>query len=196
MSVMTVFSMLIPSATSIVGAGAVAVGLQSCKTSTDPAPINTELTPEQQTFADLFKLRKDGSIPSFTVDIGDPKDPYFMPKLFKMEMKLVSAKYGTYEITPIISKKSIADVLQKASIDIPGKSEYAVGLALVIKRADGSTYSLTSTQNILQNDDNNPGTNAPYLEQLPENFTMDIFKQFNPNALPTKTYTLGKNEEL
>lgn len=196
MAVMTVLSTLAPNAIGIAGAGAVAMNLQSCKTGAEPAPINNELTLEEQKFADLFKLRKDGSIPSFTVDIGDPADPYFMPKLFKMEMKLVSAKYGTYEITPIISKKPIEEGLLKAELSEPGKKIYVANLAFVIRRADGSNYSPTSTQSIIREDDNDPATNQPYLAQLPETFTMDIFKQFNPNALPTRSYTLNKGEEL
>jgi len=176
---------------------AVAATVMSCdKTIIDPGveTVNPNALTEKEIQA--FTLRPDGSLPYFTVDIGDPEDPFFMPKMFRMEMEIVNAKNGIYKITPYISKKPIEDAINKAKETVPGKAQYAVGIGLLIKRADGSTYSPTSTVNILDKDDNNPSTPSPYLAQIPSEFTMDIFKQFSVNSTATKSYTLKKGDEL
>lgn len=173
--------------------------MTSCDT---PDPIGPEVVEPVRSFSltaneiAAFERNADGSLPYFTVDIGDPEDPFFMPKMFRMEMEIVNAKNGIYKITPYISKKPIEDAINKAKETVPGKAQYGVGIAFVIKRADGSGYSPTSTENILDKDDNNPSTPDPYLAQIPNEFTMDIFKQFSVNSTATKSYTLKKSEEL
>jgi hypothetical protein len=202
LSIMTALSTLVPSATTTMtalGAGAVAATTMSCEKDGGVDPIE-QVNPNAFTAKEvaLFNLRPDGSVPSFTVDIGDPKDPYFMPKLFKMEMRLIDAKTGMYEITPIISKKPIEDVLKKAEQAEPEKDKHFAYLALVIKRSDGTTYSPTSTFGILNKDDNNPATDEPNLSQLPNDFTIDYLLKFSPlnTATMKKSYTINKSEEL
>lgn len=175
------------------------VGLQSCELLGIGPKDKTEvekLTPEQQKFADLLKPFPDGSPKFIIVDIPAENPRYSMPGLFRIEMKLINAKAGTYEITPWVSKKPIENSLNNAKEDEPTKDLHFAYIAFVIKRADGSTYSPTSTQGILLNDDNNPSTPYPYMAQLPENFTMDEFKKYKANALATKSYILNKDEEL
>jgi hypothetical protein len=167
----------------------------SC-TKKDESDIEPELTSEQQKFADLFAPNTDGTPKSITVNIGEPSDLYYMPELFRIEMKLVNAKSGNFEITPWISRKPIEDVINIAMRQDPGKIQYGANIAFVIKNADGTTFSPTSTQSIIDKDDNNPLTVSPAISQLPAQFTMDIFKQFNPNATASKSYTLNKDQEL
>jgi hypothetical protein len=113
-----------------------------------------------------------------------------------MEMEIVNAKTGDYKITPHISKKPIEDAINKAKEVEPGKIQYGASIAFVIKRADGSTFSPTSTETIIDLDDNNPSTKSPHLAIVPDNFTMDFFKQFSANSTSTKSYNLNKEEEL
>lgn len=103
------------------------------------------LTPEQQKFADLLAPNADGTPKSIIVDVPAENPRYSMPGLFKIEMKLINAKAGTYEITPWITKKIIEDVINKAKEDVPNKELYGANIAFVIKKSDGTTYSPTST---------------------------------------------------
>lgn len=186
---------LVPSAATTASVAGGAVMLTSCETEqVDPEG----LTAEEQAFVDLLKPHADGSLKSITIDIGDPQDPYFMPGLFRIEMRLINAKQGTYEITPWISKKPIEDVLKKAYAENPDQYGPAADIALVVKRPDGSTYSPTSTFGIQLKDDNNPATKDPTIDELPESFTMDYLTKFFTlsGANLKKSYTLGKNEEL
>jgi hypothetical protein len=163
-----------------------------------PKDDPNKLTAEEQKFADILAPYPDGTPKSITVDIGDPKDPYFMPKLFKIEMKLINAKAGTLEITPIISKKPIEDAINKAKVEVPNKAQYGANIALVVKKSDGTTYSPTSTFTFIDKDDNNPATTAPAISELPENFTIDYLLKFSPLDIATmkKSYILNKSEEL
>jgi hypothetical protein len=155
------------------------------------------LTPEQQRFAELLAPNADGTPKSITVDIGDPSSPFYMPKLFRIELKLVNAKAGTLEITPYISKAPIANALKNAEIAEPGKGKYATNLGLIVKKQDGSDYSPTNTVTVINKDDNDPLTVSPGLEQLDDAFTFDIFKQFNPNNNTVKkSYMINKTDEL
>jgi hypothetical protein len=177
---------------------AVAATVMSCdKTIIDPGveTVNPNALTEKEIQA--FTLRPDGSLPYFTVDIGDPEDPFFMPKMFRMEMEIVNEKTGDYKTTPWISKKPIEDALKKAEEMEPGKNIYAVSIALVVKRADGTTYSPTNTVVIENKDDNNSATRDPFIAQLPSEFTFDEFKKYNQFAdILKKSYQINKSEEL
>jgi hypothetical protein len=120
-----------------------------------------------------------------------------MPKLFRIELKLVNAKAGTYEITPYISKEPIANNLAKAQEIEPGRNGYGASIGLIVKRKDGSEYSPTNTVVIDDRDDNNPNTVDPYINQLPNTFTFSEFKKYNPSATKLQdSYQMNKDEEL
>ncbi len=173
----------------------------SCETdkAVDPiGQVDTKLTAEQQKFADLLAPNKDGTPKSISIDIGDPSSPFYMPKLFRIELKLVNAKFGTYEITPYISKAPIANALAKAEEIKPGKSVHWVNIGTTIKRVDGTEFSPINTIQLSKENDNNPLTLAPFLAQLPEIFTFDEFNKYissGARSLP-KSFTLNKTDEL
>jgi hypothetical protein len=162
----------------------------------EPADPNA-FTEEQQRFADILAPNADGSLKSITIDIGDPSSRFYMPKLFRIELKLVNAKAGTLEITPYISKAPIANTLNKAAEMEPSKSLHWANIGTIVKRINGSEYSPTNTVQLSREDDNNPLTIAPYLAQLPDFFTFEDFKEYYTSASNLqKSYIINKTDEL
>jgi hypothetical protein len=169
--------------------------MQSCEKNTvEPMEqADTKLTPEQQAFADLLKPHPDGTLKYSILEGG--VDPYIFKNFAKINLELVNAKSMSYKATPIIQKKSVADVLAKAKELNPGQPLYYVSLSLVKKSGSNETV-LNATEFIADKDDRNPSTPDPWLEVLPEEFTMDEFKKYNPFSTTPKSYNLNAGEEL
>ncbi|MBK6977725.1 MAG: hypothetical protein IPH28_12015 [Cytophagaceae bacterium] len=55
---------------------------------------------------------------------------------------------------------------------------------------------MNATEFIADKDDNNPSTPDPWFDLLPEEFTMDEFKKYNPFSTTPKSYNLNAGEDL
>jgi hypothetical protein len=196
MGTLALMTAITPSATTTITLGG--IGLVTTMTSCgdkdkDPNPEEITLTAEEQAFADKLAPHPDGTLKYSILEGG--VEPYIFKNFAKINLELLSAKGMSYKATPIIQKKSVADVLAKAKELNPGQQSYSISLSLV-KKSNNSETVLNATQFIADKDDNNPSTPTPWLDLLPEEFTMDEFNKYNQFASVLKTYNLNAGEEL
>ncbi|MBL0326461.1 MAG: hypothetical protein IPP61_14975 [Cytophagaceae bacterium] len=158
----------------------------------DPNPEEITLTAEEQAFADKLAPHPDGTLKYSILEGG--VDPYIFKNFAKINLELVSAKGMVYKATPIIQKKSVADVLAKAKELNPGQPLYYISLSLV-KKSSGGESVITATDFIADKDDNNPSTKNPWLDVLTDEFTIDEIKNI-VQIVPCKNLTLNAGEEL
>jgi hypothetical protein len=193
----TTMAALTPTASTVsttVSAGALAASTMSCeKDEVKPVEDLNKLTPEQQAFVELLKPHPDGTLKYAILEGG--VEPYVFKNFAKVTLELLNAKSMSYTATPIIQKKSVEEVIAKAKELNPGQPLYLITLSLVKKSASGEIV-LNATEEIVDKDDNNPSTPAPWLDLLPDEFTLDIFQKFSPNSKTPKSYTLNSGEEL
>jgi hypothetical protein len=197
LSIMTALSTLVPSATTVgtvAGAGAIAASTTSCEKDGGVELVDkNKLTPEEEAFAKLLAPNADGT-PKYAILEGGV-EPYVFKNFAKVNLKLLNAKGMLYEATPVIQKKSVADVLAKAKEMNPGQPLYYISLSLVKKSGSTETV-LNGTVFVADKDDNNPATRSPWLDVLPEEFTLDEFNKHNQFANIPKDYILNSGEEL
>ncbi len=157
--------------------------------------VSSELSVADQNFANIFKLNLDGTPVSIQISLGN--EPFQMKNVIKMELRLVNAKARQYEITPVISKAPIANAIYAWMTQDPWKPQYWANFAVNVIPKNGTEYSLTNTVTIIDKDDNNPWTVSPWLDQLPNEFTLDEFIKYNPNATNLKkSYIINEGDEI
>ncbi|MBL0303631.1 MAG: hypothetical protein IPQ23_18355 [Cytophagaceae bacterium] len=197
MGTLALMTALAPSATTTTitlgGTGLVATMTSCGDKDKDPNPEEITLTAEEQAFADKLAPHPDGTLKYSILEGG--VDPYIFKNFAKINLELLSAKGMLYKATPVIQKKSVADVLAKAKELNPTRPRYWVSLSLVKKSGSNETV-LNATEFIADKDDNNPSTPDPWLDLLPEEFTMDEFKKYNPFSTTPKSYNLNAGEDL
>ncbi len=194
---------------------ATAPAMQSCDTDTVEPVEQTDpnkLTEEQQAFANTFDATNPKAIakgmvvpsiidgtPVIQINIDPVPNNKAFTEAFKgfmdIELRLINAKAGTYSITPIINKSSVAKIFEVTKQIDPTKEKYIVGLSNEAVSKDGVKRDLTAGESITELDDNNPATVSPFLAQLPDRFTMDEFAKYNPfNTYKNKSFTLNKDD--
>ncbi len=180
----------------LLGGAAVGAGsMQSCTPTEQVKPTDdpNKLTADEIAFAELLKPHPDGRLKYAILEGG--VEPYVFKNFARVDLELINAKGKEYKATPWIQKKSVAEVIAKAKELNPGQEIYGISLSLVRKFPVGELV-LNTTEFITDKDDNNPSTKAPWLDVLPEEFTLDEFVKYQPNSTMKKSYTLNAGEEL
>ncbi|MBK9510097.1 MAG: hypothetical protein IPO04_11870 [Cytophagaceae bacterium] len=122
MGTLALMTALAPSATTTTitlgGTGLVATMTSCGDKDKDPNPEEITLTAEEQAFADKLAPHPDGTLKYSILEGG--VDPYIFKNFAKINLELLSAKGMSYKATPIIQKKSVAEVLAKAKELNPG----------------------------------------------------------------------------
>ena len=187
--------------------------LQNCDKDSPAEPVETPLTEEQKLFESAFdpahpKLVAKGWVkpsildgkPVVTVPVSPVPNNTNFTEPFKgfmdIEIRLIDAKAGSYSFTPIINKSSVEKIIEKGKELVPEKDSY--GMSLVCDAINGDIKkSLTTGVSIINKDDNNSATRAPYLAQLPERFTMDEFRKYYTNGTTlVASFEINKSESL
>lgn len=209
-TLLAALSTLTPSASTI-SIGVVAVALQSCEFLSNDDIDSNGLTEEQKLFKSAFdpthpKLVAKGWVkesildgkPVVCVPVSPKPNNEAFTEAFKnfmdIEIRLIDAKAGSYSITPVINKSSVEKVLKLSEELEPNKPFY--WMSIVNQALKGETKrDLTPGVELVDRDDNNPSTPAPYLAQLPNRFTIEDIAKFNSfNTIKTNTFTMKKDE--